>query len=87
LTGWLVPSTGSQYSLAGTFHRRRSRLLKTGFLRQLKIQRKNPGSALHLRNVPPPAMCYSIINSKFHFLNKKGKKKKRMLTQSLGVIC
>ncbi len=39
----------SQYSLAGTFHRRRSRLLKTGFFRQvreLKIRRKNPGSAL-----------------------------------------
>jgi hypothetical protein len=36
-------------SLAGTFHRRRSRLLKAGFFRQvreLKIQRKNPGSAL-----------------------------------------
>jgi len=36
-------------SLAGTFHHRRSRLLKAGFFRQvreLKIQRKNPGSAL-----------------------------------------
>jgi hypothetical protein len=35
--------------LAGTFHRRRSGLLKTSFFRQvreLKIQRKNPGSAL-----------------------------------------
>jgi hypothetical protein len=42
-----VPST----SLVGTFHSRRSRLLKTGFLRQvreLKIQRKIPGSALRL---------------------------------------
>ncbi len=37
--------------LAGTFHRRRSRLLKTGFfrhVRELKIQRKNPGSALRV---------------------------------------
>jgi hypothetical protein len=36
--------------LVGTFHHRRSRLLKTGFFKQvmeLKIQRKNPGSALH----------------------------------------
>jgi hypothetical protein len=51
VTGWLVPCAGQkiQYSLAGTFHRRSSRLLKTGFFRQvreLKIQRKNPGSAL-----------------------------------------
>jgi hypothetical protein len=41
----------SQYSLAGTFTCRRSRLLKTGFLRQvreLKIRRKNQGSALHI---------------------------------------
>jgi hypothetical protein len=39
----------SRYSLAGTFHRRRSRSLKTGFfgqVRELKIRRKNPGSAL-----------------------------------------
>jgi hypothetical protein len=46
--GWLV--VRSQYSLAGTFHRRRSPLLKTGFfrhVRELKIQRKNLGSALH----------------------------------------
>jgi len=36
-------------ALVGTFHRRRFCLLKTGFFRQvreLKIQRKNPGSAL-----------------------------------------
>jgi hypothetical protein len=36
---------------AGTFHHRRSRLLKTGFfmqVRELKIQRKNPGSALRM---------------------------------------
>jgi hypothetical protein len=52
-TAWLVPSTSartSQCSLTGTFHRRRSRLLKIGFFRQvreLKIQRKNPGNALH----------------------------------------
>ncbi len=41
----------SLYSLAGTFHRRSSRLLKTGFfkqVRELKIQRKNPGSALQI---------------------------------------
>jgi hypothetical protein len=42
----------SQYSLAGTFHRRRSRLLKTGFFRQVNganenTKEKNPGSALH----------------------------------------
>jgi hypothetical protein len=38
----------SQYSLVGTFHHRRSRLLKRGFFRpvmELKIQMKNPGSA------------------------------------------
>jgi hypothetical protein len=37
VTGWLVPS-------AGTFHRRRSPLLKTGFsrqIRELKLQMKN----------------------------------------------
>jgi hypothetical protein len=43
--GWYLPLVRrSQYSLVGTFHRRRSRLLKTGFCRQqvreLKIQRK-----------------------------------------------
>jgi hypothetical protein len=41
--------------LTGTFHHRRSRLLKTGFFRQvreLKIQKKNPGSALRIGNVP-----------------------------------
>jgi hypothetical protein len=46
---WLQGRIESQFSLAGTFPRRRSRLLKTGFFRQvreLKIQRKNPGSAL-----------------------------------------
>jgi hypothetical protein len=35
--------------MAGTFHRRRSRLLKTGFFKKvtkLKIESKNPGSAL-----------------------------------------
>jgi hypothetical protein len=53
-TGRLVPSVGqkiprSQYRLAGTFHCKRSRILKTGFfkqVRELKIQRKNPGSVL-----------------------------------------
>jgi hypothetical protein len=41
--------------MAGTFHRRRSRLLKTGFFRQvreLKIQKKNPGSALWPMKLP-----------------------------------
>jgi hypothetical protein len=40
----------SEYSLARTFHHRRSSWLKTGFFRQameLKIERKNSGSALH----------------------------------------
>ncbi len=54
VTGWLVPSAGQKIpveSLAGTtFHCKRSCLLKTGFflrhVRELKIQRKNPGSAL-----------------------------------------
>jgi hypothetical protein len=54
VTGWLVPSAlvrRSQYSLAGTFppQKKIPSLLKTGFFRQvreLKIQRKNPGSAL-----------------------------------------
>jgi hypothetical protein len=39
----------SQSSLVGTFHGRRSPLMKTGLFRQvmvLKIQRKNPGGAL-----------------------------------------
>ncbi len=35
-------------SLAGTFHRRRPRLLKTGFFRQVR-ELKNPGSALCLK--------------------------------------
>jgi hypothetical protein len=58
--GWLVPSTisekkpvrRSQYSLADTFDCRRSCLLKTGFFRQvreLKIRRKNLGSAFRVR--------------------------------------
>ncbi len=37
------------YNLVGTFHHKRSLLLKTGFFRQakeLKIQRKIPGSVL-----------------------------------------
>jgi hypothetical protein len=41
------------YSLAGTFHRIRSRLLKTGFFRQVrevKIQMKNPGCAVRVEN-------------------------------------
>jgi hypothetical protein len=41
----------SQYSLAGTFHHRRSRLLKTGFfgpVRELKIQMKNPQAVLNV---------------------------------------
>jgi hypothetical protein len=45
----------SQFSLAGTFHLRRSGLLKTGFLqqvRELKIQRKNPSSALGSSKCP-----------------------------------
>jgi hypothetical protein len=35
VTGWLVPLLvrRSQYGLGGTFHRRRSRLLKKGFFR------------------------------------------------------
>jgi len=48
--GWYLSLVRrSQYSLAGTFDCRRSHLLKTGFFRQareLKIQGKNPGSAL-----------------------------------------
>ncbi len=39
-----LPST----SLAGTFHRRRPRLLKTGFFRQVR-ELKNPGTALCLK--------------------------------------
>jgi hypothetical protein len=48
VTGWyLLWVRRSQYSLAGTFYCKRSRLLKTGFFRQvreLKIQKKNSGS-------------------------------------------
>jgi hypothetical protein len=42
----------SQYNLIGTFHRRISSLAKTGFfkqVRELKIQRKNPGQCFTLR--------------------------------------
>jgi hypothetical protein len=49
LVGYLPLVRRTQYSLARTFHRRRSGLLRTGFLtqvRKLKIQRKNPGGAL-----------------------------------------
>jgi hypothetical protein len=50
VTSWLAPSAGQKILvLAGTFHPKRSRLLKTGFFMQvmeLKIQRKNPGHAL-----------------------------------------
>jgi hypothetical protein len=53
--GWYLQLVRrSKYSLAGTFHGRRSPLLKTGFFRQvreLKIQRKNPGSALQNVNL------------------------------------
>jgi hypothetical protein len=49
---WYVPLVRrSQWILAGIFHRRISRLLKTGFFRQvreLKMQRKNPGRALRV---------------------------------------
>jgi hypothetical protein len=49
VTGWLAPSAGHKILvLAGTFHPKRSRLLKTGFfmqVRELKIQRKNPRHA------------------------------------------
>jgi hypothetical protein len=44
VTGWLVPSSQAEDSKP-----RRSHLLKTGFFRQvreLKIERKNPGGAL-----------------------------------------
>jgi hypothetical protein len=45
--GWYLPLVRrSQYSLAGTFHRRRSGLLKIGFfrhVRELKIQGKIQG--------------------------------------------
>jgi hypothetical protein len=57
----------SQYSLAGgTCHNKRSRTLKTGFfgqVRELKIQRKNPGSGLRKLKMPPwdftPYKCTS----------------------------
>jgi hypothetical protein len=42
----------SHYNLIGTFHRRISSLAKTGFfkqVRELKIQRKNPGQCITLR--------------------------------------
>jgi hypothetical protein len=72
VTGWLIPSTvrTSQYNLAGTFHRRRSRLAKTGFFRQareLKIQRKNSGSALrhwnqHQNTEPHKTPCQKTFS-------------------------
>jgi hypothetical protein len=58
VTGWLVPSTGQKIPVQPGWHlppqkiplthRRRSPSLKTGFFRQvreLKIERKNCGSA------------------------------------------
>jgi hypothetical protein len=52
-TGWLVPSAGQKIpvQLGWYLPRRRSHLLKTSFftqVREMKIQRKNPGSALHM---------------------------------------
>jgi hypothetical protein len=52
VTGWLdlLSVKRSQYSLVGTFHDRRSRLLKTGFLMQVAENTKEiPGSALLMR--------------------------------------
>jgi len=49
VTAWLVPSAGQKIPAQPGWYLPRSRLLKTGFFRQvreLKIQRKNPGSAL-----------------------------------------
>jgi hypothetical protein len=46
------PGQKIEYSLAGTFHCRRSRLVKTSFFRQVRVlkkQRKNPGSAFRVR--------------------------------------
>ncbi len=61
VTGWLAPSAGQKILvLAGTFHPKRSRLLKTGFfirVRELKIQRKNPGFRF-LRNTDLPTPRY-----------------------------
>ncbi len=54
MTCWLIPSAGQKIQvqhMAGTFHRRKSCLLKTGFFsqgREMKVQRKNRGSALGL---------------------------------------
>jgi hypothetical protein len=44
----------SQYSLAGTFHRRRPRLLRTGFFRQvreLENTKENSRPVLYLHNL------------------------------------
>jgi hypothetical protein len=60
VTGWLVLSAWSEqpeYSLAGTFHCRRSGLLKTGFFRQvreLKIQRKKSRQCFSMYRVRNP---------------------------------
>ncbi len=66
--GWLVPSVGQKHPsrawLVCTFHHRRSRLLKTGFfrlVRELKIQRKNPGSALRQYEACFPRLLENCI--------------------------
>ncbi len=60
----------SQSSLAGTLHCRRSRLLKTGFFKQvmeLKIQRKNLGGALRYRNLPFSILILRTLNGGFYY--------------------
>jgi hypothetical protein len=64
--------------LAGTFHRRSSRLLKTSFFRQvreLKIQRKNPGSALRIWIVIsmyfPPTKSKTKVHKNYYNNNNK----------------
>ncbi len=51
VTGWLDADQNVPVRPGWYLHRRRSRLLKTGFFRQvreLKIQMKNSGSALYV---------------------------------------
>ncbi len=65
------------YNLVGTFHHKRSLLLKTGFFRQakeLKIQRKIPGSVLCV------IMDDVNLSNLWNFICKRRKKCLQMLT-------
>jgi hypothetical protein len=82
----------SLYSLAGTFHRRSSRLLKTGFfkqVRELKIQRKNPGSALQIWIVIskyfPPTKSKTKVHKNYYNNNNNNNNEPQLCNTTLHV--